>query len=96
MVQPELESRIVPSSPTCFPLLLIAFLVGTKKGIIRPKGGLGGLGLFGWLTAAKALFSFLSSFCRRHLSVSLSSSSSTAQADGSGKEEGGEADIAAV
>lgn len=43
--------------------------------------------------ASKALFPFLSSFCGRHLSIFVLS---TAQADGSGKEQVGEADIAGV
>lgn len=43
--------------------------------------------------ASKALFPFLSSLGRRHLSVFVLA---TAQADGSGKEQVGEADIAGV
>lgn len=46
-----------------------------------------------WLRASKALLPFLSSFCRRHLSFFVLS---TAQADGTGKEQVGEADIVGV
>lgn len=46
-----------------------------------------------WLAASKVLLPFLSSFCRRHLSFFVLP---TAQADGSGKEQAGEADIAGV
>lgn len=96
VAKPELESGIVPSSPTCFPPLYIAFLCVTKKGIVRPKAGRGGLVFAWWLTASKALFPILSSFWGRHLSISLSPAPRQHSLIGSQKEQAREADFMVV
>jgi hypothetical protein len=57
VVKPELESRLVPSSPACFPPLHIAFLLVTKKGIVRPKAGRGSLVLHGASLPPRLCFS---------------------------------------
>lgn len=81
---------IVPSRAPCLPPLHTAVWGSTKKGIVRPKGGPCGLGLLGGSGPPRLCF----------LSFLLSALSffvlSTAQADGSGKEQAGEADIAGV
>lgn len=89
VVKPELESGIVPSSPTCFPPLYIAFLCVTKKGIVRPKAGRGGLVFAWWLHCLQGFVSHPFFFLREAPVYLFVSSSRAADWKSEGTDKGG-------